>query len=68
MEFLAYVRNRTSYDRTWLCILQPHPKAGTKQSINTPLIFPVYAFADPAFTDSVPEAVTIDTAIPTSDF
>ena len=25
MEFLAYVRNRTSYDRTWLCILQPDP-------------------------------------------
>ena len=40
-----------------------NPKAGTKQSINTPLIFPVYAFADPAFTDSVPEAVTIDTAV-----
>lgn len=40
-----------------------NPKAGTKQSINTPLIFPVYAFADPAFTESVPEAVTIDTAI-----
>lgn len=40
-----------------------NPKAGTKQSINTPLIFPVYAFADPAFTASVPEAVTIDTAV-----
>lgn len=40
-----------------------NPKAGTKQSINTPLIFPVYAFVDPAFTKSVPETVTIDTAI-----
>ncbi|WP_308592054.1 iron-containing alcohol dehydrogenase family protein [uncultured Megasphaera sp.] len=40
-----------------------NPHAGTKQSINTPLIFPVYAFADPAFTESVPERVTVDTAI-----
>lgn len=37
--------------------------AGTKQSINTPLIFPVYAFADPSFTESVSQTVTIDTAI-----
>ena len=40
-----------------------NPKAGTKQSINTPLIFPTYAFVDPAFTESVPETVTVDTAI-----
>ena len=37
--------------------------AGTKQSINTPFIFPVYAFADPTYTESVSQTVTIDTAI-----
>ncbi|WP_296829090.1 iron-containing alcohol dehydrogenase family protein [uncultured Megasphaera sp.] len=38
-------------------------EAGTKQSIHTPFIFPAYAFADPTFTESVSQKVTIDTAI-----
>lgn len=38
-------------------------RAGTKQSVTTPLIFPAIAFADPSFTMSLSETVTIDTAI-----
>lgn len=40
-----------------------NPHAGTKQSVNTPLIFPVLSFADPSFTMSVSETVTVDTAV-----
>lgn len=40
-----------------------NPKAGTKQSINTPLIFPELAFCDAAYTESVSQTVTIDTAV-----
>lgn len=40
-----------------------NPKAGTKQSINTPLIFPDLAFCDATYTQSVSQTVTIDTAI-----
>lgn len=40
-----------------------NPAAGTKQSVNTPLIFPVLSYADPSFTESVSTTVTIDTAI-----
>ncbi len=40
-----------------------NPHAGTKQSVSTPLIFPALSFADPTFTMSLSETVTIDTAI-----
>lgn len=40
-----------------------NPHIGTKQSVNTPLIFPAVSFADPAFTESVNPVVTVDTAI-----
>lgn len=40
-----------------------NPRAGTKQSVKSPLIFPRLSFADPTFTMSVPKAVTIDTAV-----
>lgn len=40
-----------------------NPHAGTKQSVNTPLVFPAVSFADPTFTESVNTTVTIDTAV-----
>lgn len=40
-----------------------NPHAGTKQSVNTPVIFPAVSFCDPTFTYSVSPTVTIDTAV-----
>lgn len=40
-----------------------NPHVGTKQSVNTPLIFPTVSFCDPSFTYSVNPTVTVDTAV-----
>jgi len=39
------------------------PEDETKKSVATPLIYPKVAFLDPAYTESMPREVTINTAI-----
>lgn len=52
----------TGSEVTKISVLTNH-RAGTKQSVKTPLIYPKLALIDPSFTMNVPEHVTIDTAI-----
>ena len=52
----------TGSEVTKVGVLTNH-HAGTKQSVNTPLIFPVLSYADPSFTESVSTTVTMDTAV-----
>ena len=52
----------TGSEVTKISILTNH-KAGTKQGVKSPMLYPKLSLADPSFTMGVPEHVTIDTAI-----
>lgn len=52
----------TGSEVTKVSVLTNH-RAGTKQSVKSPLLYPKLALADPSFTLDVPEEVTVDTAI-----